>query len=224
MKKTEPLWLPESREFCRQNGIKIAGWGTDSLVVYSESPVRAKRIAAHLEQLGFQATDDGEDAQAGLLTLSRNPEATRAGTLEPRRRHRDFSQLPLLDRHLPVFFAFLSVACFWSSVGRPSKGFLAGLILGSVCLLLSVWQGLSVWGWKLQQSQEELRVRRYFVWSAVAWTEIRSVEIGVGLGRNREGVTLILKSRASIRLGTFSFWFARGLREQLREEIARRGM
>jgi len=185
--------------------------------------VRARKIAGQLEHLGFRPTNDEDDAQAGLLSLSRSREATRAGTLEARRIHRDFSQLPLLDHLVPAFFAGASAGCFWLSASRVAfKQALFLSILGSVSLLVFAWQSLSVWGWRLQQSQEELRVRRYFVWSTIAWREIRSVEVETGLGRNREAVRLTLKSKASVRLGTFSFWFARGLRDQLREEITRR--
>ena len=222
MKTTKPEWLAEIRDFCGQNGIKIAGWGAESLVVLSESPTLAKQLAAQLEHLGFQTTEDADDVHAGLLTLSRNREALHSGTLEPRHPQRDFSRLPRLASVGPLFFACMSVLGFWPRVRQPSKGFHGDFVFGSIFFLVFVWQGLSVWGWKLQLSQEELRVRRCFVWSAITWSEIRAVVVKKGWGRGNEVVTLTLKPRGSLRLGTFGFPFAHALRDHLKKEFARR--
>ena len=57
---------------CRKAGIEIAGWGNDALVVYAASPDRAQQIAVLLGPLGLKVITDEGDAEAGLLTLSRN--------------------------------------------------------------------------------------------------------------------------------------------------------
>ena len=55
MSKQEPAWLPEAQQFCRNSGIKIVGWGPDTLTVEAKSEDRAKEIASQLGQLGFKA-------------------------------------------------------------------------------------------------------------------------------------------------------------------------
>ena len=59
-----PTWLPEAREFCRNSGIKIMGWGPDMLTVEVKSEDRAKEIASKLAQLGFKPIQDEDDAYA----------------------------------------------------------------------------------------------------------------------------------------------------------------
>lgn len=52
------------------------GWGTDTLVVKAESPERAGEVASQLRSFGFEAIEDEADAEAGMLLLSRNRDAT----------------------------------------------------------------------------------------------------------------------------------------------------
>ena len=73
MSKEKPSWLPATSEFCRSAGIKIMAWGPDTLVVEAKSPDRTKEIASQLTQLGFTVIEDEGDADAGMLSLSRNP-------------------------------------------------------------------------------------------------------------------------------------------------------
>ena len=68
--KDKPAWLDQTREFCRDTGIEIAGWGPHALVVVVKSPQRATEIASQLANFGFKAVEDADDAYAGLLTLS----------------------------------------------------------------------------------------------------------------------------------------------------------
>lgn len=69
-KKETPLWLDETRAFCRQNGISISAWGPHALVVEAKTPERATEIATQLANFGFKPVHDEDDAYAGLLTLS----------------------------------------------------------------------------------------------------------------------------------------------------------
>ena len=69
-KDKNPPWLAGAREFCGSAGIKIVAWGPNALVVEAKSAERAAEIAAQLSNLDFQATQDADDAYAGLLTLS----------------------------------------------------------------------------------------------------------------------------------------------------------
>jgi diketogulonate reductase-like aldo/keto reductase len=78
MTKAAPEWLPEIRAFCRQAGINLMAWGPNMLTVEARSPEKAKEIAHQLGQLGFQVVEDEADAAAGMLSLSRNPDAVRA--------------------------------------------------------------------------------------------------------------------------------------------------
>jgi hypothetical protein len=73
MNKESPSWLTETKEFCRNAGIKVMAWGPDTVVVEAKSSDRANEIALQLGQLGFKAVEDEDDAYAGMLSLSRNP-------------------------------------------------------------------------------------------------------------------------------------------------------
>lgn len=76
-KKTEPpTWLPEAKQLCRDAGIEIAAWGPEALVVVAASEEQIQLAKSVLGNLGFQPIEDANDAGAGLLTLSRNPELT----------------------------------------------------------------------------------------------------------------------------------------------------
>lgn len=70
---SKPSWLREVREFCKQERIEITGWGERAIVVVAKSDDAAKRIAEQFVPLGFTAQVDEADAEAGLLTLTRNP-------------------------------------------------------------------------------------------------------------------------------------------------------
>jgi len=101
MSKETPAWLPEAREFCRSAGIEVSGWGSDTLLVKVESPDRTNRLVSQLRPLGFEPIEDEDDAEAGLLLLSRNPAATRAKQTESWT-NVDVSQRPTIERAAPV--------------------------------------------------------------------------------------------------------------------------
>jgi membrane protein YdbS with pleckstrin-like domain len=221
MSKETPAWLPEAREFCRNAGIEVSGWGSDTLLVKVESPDRTNRLVSQLRPLGFEPIEDEDDAEAGLLLLSRNPAATRARQTESWT-NVDVSQRPTIERAAPVLEGSLFIWCCWYSIAKaePKSWFYAAL--ASILLIVFLRDVSRFWGWKLQVSPEELRVRRNFRWSAIPWTQIQAAETGSAGGRNQEAVTLTLTSNARLRLGTFGYRFARVLRDRLRKEINQR--
>jgi hypothetical protein len=217
-----PDWLPETREFCRRAGIEVYGWGPDTLTVKADSPERVERVASGLRPLGFEPIKDEDDAHASTLLLSRNPAATRAKQSGSRASF-DLSKQPLIQRIVPIFEAALSLAFFWFSTTRPAPKSWFMAAVGSIFLTIFLWEGGRVWGWGLQMS-EELRVRRYFRWSAIPWAQIRTVETKTKYARGAAfvTVTLALASKSRLPVGTFSGPFASALRDRLREEIAQR--
>jgi hypothetical protein len=218
-----PDWLPEAREFCQRAGIEVYGWGPDTLTVKADSPEPAEQVASGLRPLGFEPVKDEDDAHASTLLLSRNPAATRAKQNGSRASF-DLSKQPLIQRIVPIFEAALSLTFFWFSTTRPAPKSWLMAAVGSIFLAIFLWEGGRVWGWGLQMSPEELRVRRYFRWSAIPWAQIRAVEAKTKYARGAAfvTVTLVLASKSRLRVGTFGDSFASALRDRLREEIAQR--
>src|ERR1700680_727336 len=223
MGKEMPDWLQETREFCRSAGIEVYGWGPETLIVKAESPDRAKEAASRLRPLGFEPIEDEDDTEAGTLLLSRNSAATRAKQSESRASI-DLSNLPVSQRVVPVFEAALAIGFLWLSgtQAAPKSRFIAAV--GLLFMIIFIWDGAGAWGWGLQMSPEELRVRRYFRWSAIPWSQIRSVESETKYSRGVALVTVIvvLASESRVCLGTLGDPFASALRDSLREEIAQR--
>jgi hypothetical protein len=73
----QPYWMAEVRSFCKQSKIEIMAWGDETLIVQALDSDQAKKIAGELRSFGFEAIEDENDAEAGMLLLSRD----RAGTL-----------------------------------------------------------------------------------------------------------------------------------------------
>lgn len=78
MGKQDPPWLQETRDLCQSSGINIVGWGPNMHTVEAKSDSRATEIASQLAQLGFKPVQDEDNSYAGLLDLSKNPEALQA--------------------------------------------------------------------------------------------------------------------------------------------------
>lgn len=218
MAKVDPPWLPQARKLCRDRGINIAGWGSRSLVVHAESPDRVRQIACELAVLGLQPVLQEDDSIAGLLTLSQDPAPVR----EPQRPHRpvDLSVRPLMERLRPILQLAICVTCLALAIRQPISRSWSLPALAIVFFGLFLLDSARIWGWRLQISPEELRIRRAFRWSTIPWAEIRSVESSYAGRPRQEAVTLRLASDACLRLGTFSYGFARALRDRLRQEIA----
>ena len=220
MSMTDPTWLGEARDICRKAKIKIAGHGADALVVYAEPPVRAAEVSSLLAPLGLRPVQDEDDTQAGLLTLSRDPERLRATERQAGiRRYSDFSRRPVAEQLPPILWLLLFFCSVWLSLTQPASRGGTIALFGS--FLLFVGDGARIWGWSVRPQTDGLAMRRYFRWTVVPWNEISAVETGTALSRYQEAVILTTRN-GSMRMGTFSYKFARVLRDHLREEVAMR--
>jgi phosphosulfolactate synthase (CoM biosynthesis protein A) len=74
----QPDWLAQVRAFCKQSSIEIMGWGEETLVVKAVGTDQATKVANELRSFGFEAIEDENDAEAGMLLLSRDRAATLA--------------------------------------------------------------------------------------------------------------------------------------------------
>lgn len=216
--KEQPAWLDETRAFCKDNGIKIAGWGPDLLTVEAESPNRSSQIASRLGQLGFRVVKNEDNANVGLLDLSRNPEAV-AGEIASF----DISRRRWDEQIEPLLWAIGSLLLLPSLNNHTREPRLASVALGLLSLALFFWDGARIWGWRLELRPESLRIRRYYRWTAIPWEQISKVEsCPAKFGRRQLSVTLTLESGSSEQLGTFLDAFAINLRDRLRQELAKR--
>jgi hypothetical protein len=218
MSTSDPAWLPAASEFCRTTGINIVGWGPNLLTLEAKSPDRAREIASQLGQFGLKIVENEDDAYAGLLNLSPDPRAILETERKVQSRYSDFSRRPLMDLLTPALELAFSILFFWVCTVEAGSKSAKFAVMGSVLLLVFLWDGLRIWGWSLQIGVKELRVRRCFAWTAIPWTEIRSIEVHAG-GRYQETVTLTRVSNKSVNLGRFDFLFARALRDRLRQQI-----
>jgi hypothetical protein len=186
-----------------------------------QSRLRAFRVASQLEPLGFVPIEDHDDAESGLILFSRNPPDTRAKQRK-RSTEVDRTRRPIIERIAPVLEASFSIIGFWvaSKKAQPASWFFATLAL--VILIISLRDGARFWGWKLQISAEELRVRRNFRWSSIAWMKIHEFECVSAGSRNQEAVILTLATNATLSLGIFSYPFARALGDRVRDAITHR--
>ena len=220
MGKADPTWLPEAREFCHRSGIKIMAWGPDLLTVEAKTAARADEIATQFANLGFKRIDDAGDSEAGMLSLSKNPEAVQATIA-----NFDISRRRWDERIEPLIWAGCATVLLYSGLKGTAhyRGFTIGF--GLLMLLCFIWDGVRVWGWRTQLTDGCLRVRRSYRWSAIAWSDIQAVEsapAGRLRSRNQEIVVMVLASGARMELGSFGLAFARNLRDRLRLELASR--
>jgi hypothetical protein len=74
----KPNWFAQVSAFCKQSRIEIVGWGEETLVVRAIGADQAKKVADELRSFGFEAIEDNNDADAGMLLLSRDRAATLA--------------------------------------------------------------------------------------------------------------------------------------------------
>ncbi len=219
-KKEKPAWLDQTREFCRTAGITIAGWGPHALVVEAKSPERAGEIAKQLANFGFKPVRDENDTYAGLLTLSPNP-ATLQATIVSRLASVDISRRPWQEQIEPLIWGLCAVFLLVGLDRNHPERYWASLTVGLIALVLFLWDGARIWGWRLDLLPESVRVCRYFRWTSIPWTIIRRVE-SIDAGRAQERVVLKLNSDSAESLGTFFDVFARNLRDRLRHELAQR--
>ncbi len=192
------------------------GWGPDMLTVEAKSQERAAEIAAQLGQLGFKAIQNEDNAYAGMLDLSRNPEAILSAT-QARIASLDVSRRRWIEQIVPLIWALCSLVLIPGISRNMGR---VGFPVGILALAMFFWDGSRIWGWKLEILPSGLRVRRRFREAMIPWDQICSVN-SLSAGRNQEAVVLGLASRRSERLGTFDVVYARNLRDRLRYELAK---
>lgn len=225
MSKPLPQWLVEAREFCRKERIQVVGWGPNLITVQPKSAAQANEIAAQLELFGLKPVADDMDVEAGLLSLSPNPDAvrTKVASFDVSRRRWDEQIEPLIWAGCALAFLVPALQ------GSERYPFWVAILLGIALTALFLWDAIRIWGWRLEILPQGLRIRRRGRWSTFQWEEIRSVDSMPAELRNRqwrlrnqEVVVLKLARHSSERLGTFSDLFARNLRDRLRAEIEQR--
>ena len=214
--KGKPDWLDEARAFCRDRKINIAAWGPDLLTVESGSPERSHEIASQFAQIGFHVVDNAENSEAGLLDLSRNPDAIRNAIASF-----DISRRPMGELIAPLVPAALSIWIFVLAFRPSSRNPALSILLAVACAPLFAWYALAAWTWRLELLPEGLHIRRYGRWAMIPWHEIRAVD-SHSAGRTRVSVILKLDSQPSEKLGTFVDSFGINLRDRLRLELAQR--
>lgn len=219
--KEKPPWLDPARDLCRRSGISVVGWGPNLLTVEAKSPTRAAEVANQLGQLGFKVVKDEDDENAGLLSLSQNPDALQAAANQ-RTATFDISRRRWPEQIEPLIW-LVGSSLLIPRVATSSSKYPAwfSYFLGLICLLAFFWDGARIWGYRLQLAPEGLRIRRYFRWTMIPWADIKSVE-SVSTGRAQEALVLHLASRQSQRLGKFDLVYARNTRDRLRQELAER--
>lgn len=128
----------------------------------------------------------------------------------------DLSKRPRLERVGSVIeLAFLILLAAYSCVSTKPW-------LSVALAVLFLWDAVRVISWKLEITPQELRVRRYFVWSTIPWKQIRTVALGDTWGRGQKAARLGLTSRQTLSLGAFGSSFASVLCDGLRAEISQR--
>lgn len=221
MSKSNPDWLPQVRDFCRGAGIKIMGWGPDLVTVEAKSPERAKEIALQFASLGFKPIQNEDDAYAGMLDLSRNPDAVQAIRTQ-KAASVDIARRPRIEQISPLIWPvlWLLLIVLPDTRGHANHPSWFRFFIVAVTVIFFLAEATRIWGWRLALLPDGLRIRRRFRWITIPWEKIRSVE-SVPTGRFQERVSLSL-GHSSERLGTFGFIFARSLRDRLHAEIAQR--
>jgi hypothetical protein len=109
----------------------------------------------------------------------------------------DITTRPQIQRAGSVIELVFSILCFGygATLSKPWVFVTRGtLILCDVARIL---------GWKLEMTAEDLRVRRYFLWRSIPWTQIRAAEVGDTWGRGQKAVRLTLASQPVMSLGAF---------------------
>jgi hypothetical protein len=218
MKKADPEWLAPARALCSEAHIRIMAWGPEMLTVEARSPQRAKEISLQLARLGFEPIDSEDDVQAGMLSLSKNPDAVTSHIASF-----NISRRSWQEQIEPLIWAAAATGVLLSKFGGADhypSWFMT--LLADGLILLFLCDGIRIWGWRLYIVSDGLRIRRGFRWHTIPWIDIRTVDSAPTRWRNQEIVVVRLTSQGSKRLGMFSTPFARNLRDRLRLEVVHR--
>jgi len=220
--RPDPPWLAPARDFCRANGITVMGWGPNMLTVEAKTPERAAQIASKLAPLGFKPVPNEDDAYAGMLDLSPDPDAVRSH-LTSRLASVDISRRPLQERMTPLIWALGWILLVHGATQNNHDGQKwVRLAVGTLGVALFFWDGARIWGWKLEIRSSSLRVRRFFHWSDFPWERIRSVNVTEETRNSMHQIVVLdLTPRSIEKLGAFYRPFAEDLRDRLRNELAK---
>ena len=220
--RPDPPWLAPARDFCRANGITVMGWGPNMLTVEAKTPERAAQIASKLAPLGFKPVPNEDDAYAGMLDLSPDPDAVRSH-LTSRLASVDISRRPLQERMTPLIWALGWILLVHGATQNNHDGQKwVSLAVGTLGVALFFWDGARIWGWKLEIRSSSLRVRRFFHWSDFPWERIRSVNVTEETRNSMHQIVVLdLTPRSIEKLGAFYRPFAEDLRDRLRNELAK---
>ena len=197
MSEKHPSWLPEARRICRDAKIEIIAWGPDVLNVLAKSDDRAKQITALLAPLGFSVIADEDDSEAGMLSLSINPNAVLALYASF-----DVSRRRWNERLLPLIWAFCSLPMVPEVFGDAHPTPWISFPIGLFSAIMFFRDSTRIWGWRLELLPDGIRVRRNYCWSAIPWAQISSVQ-SVPRGRSENAVVVRLRSGDSDNLGRF---------------------
>lgn len=215
---SDPTWLPQTRQYCKSAGIRIVAWGPNLLTVEAKSDQRAKLIASELATFGFHPVEAAENADSGLLDLSKNPDAVRAQIAKY-----DVTHPCWQDAAQPVAWGACSLllipGLFAGADPREPYWLIAPLGIGALVMFLH--EAARIWGWRAEFTDDALRVRRNFRWATIPWANIASVYTKDKPGRE-DTVRLALNSNERVSVGTFYAPFAHALRDEVRARISNR--
>ncbi|MGA8034369.1 MAG: hypothetical protein WB985_00225 [Candidatus Acidiferrales bacterium] len=214
MSLPDPVWLPQTRQYCKCAGIRIVGWGPNLLTVEAKSDARAKDIASQLDSFGFHPLASDDNAHAGLLDLSKDPEAVIAQI-----RSYDVTQPCWQDAAQPVIWGVCSLLLIPGLAGSdPREPYWLIAPLGIGALVMFLHEAARIWGWRAEFTDGAFRVRRNFRWETILWERIASVHTKDAPGRE-DTVRLMLIPREQLTIGTFYAPFARALRDKICAEL-----
>jgi hypothetical protein len=129
----------------------------------------------------------------------------------------DISTLPRVQRISSVIEIAFSVLCIGYGVVAPKLWPFFALGASLSC------DAIRILGWKLEMTPEYLRIRRYFLWRSIPWTQILKIGVGDTWGRGgQKAVRLDVTSQPMTSLGAFPEPFALAVRDCLQTELNRR--
>jgi len=129
----------------------------------------------------------------------------------------DISTLPRVQRISSVIEIAFSVLCIGYGLVAPKLWLFFALGASLSC------DAIRILGWKLEMTPEYLRIRRYFLWRSIPWTQILKIGVGDTWGRGgQKAVRLDVTSQPMTSLGAFPEPFALAVRDSLQTELNRR--
>ena len=129
------------------------------LTVEAKSDRRAREIATQLGRLGFKVVANENNAQAGLLDLSKNPEALAVQTAKPTVAFSRRGWMEQIEPLIPVGILLLIPGLNVSPANATSA---PKVVFGIACVGLFFWDAARMWGWKFEAAPEGIRIGAIF--------------------------------------------------------------